>query len=416
LLIVTSTLTPFVNRKVGINLASSFKMSGRGGRSNGRGGRGRGRANRGGRGRGRGQNYTGSANAAKRGMCTNLGTNVFDYGKQSAPDQMRTSWEKLVQYVGTNYGEDIDNKLQNKVWVVITEPVHTKDVLARHSVREVMIRNGQLNIQQARQAQETILKAAVQAGTYMGAPMKLVILQNEIAQGKFAASIEVPVVLTDSEKTQFSNDWRTFRERNTNLIKHRGQAFSLIQGQCTQLLQDKMKQDTEWNTVSISYDQLTLYRLIERTVLAQTEDQYPFATVYDQELSFYLFKQDNLSNPQCYEHFKTKVDVSGVIKVTQQHKVLLEYVAQESYTRAFMDLVPVEQQLVRDDAEERSVSYAFLRESGTKHGNLKMDLQNDFTTGDNRYPKNRKQTLHLLDKYSKTVVVKLTHSEGTSFA
>jgi hypothetical protein len=89
--------------------------------------------------------------------------------------------------------------------------------------------------------------------------------------------------------------------------------------------------------------------------------------------------------------------------------------AQESYTRAFMDLKPVEQQLVRDDAEEQYVSYAFLRQSGRQHGNLKVDFQNDFTTGDNHYPNNRQQTLHLLDKYSKTVVAKVTHSEGTSF-
>jgi hypothetical protein len=270
---MTSTLILFVNLVVGINLAPLFKMSGRGGRNNGRGGRGRGGANHGGSGRVLGQNYTGSANAAKRGLCTNLGTNVFDYGQKSAADQMRTSWEKLVQYVGTKYGQDINKKLQNKIWVVLTEPVHTNDVLSRHSVREVMIRNGQLNIQQARQAQETILKASVQTGTYMDSPMKIEILQNDIAQGEFSASIEVPVDLTDSEKTQFRNDWRTFRERNTNLIKHRVQAFSLIQGQCTQLLQNKMKQDIDWNTVSISYDPLTLYRLIERTVLAHTEDQ-----------------------------------------------------------------------------------------------------------------------------------------------
>jgi hypothetical protein len=95
-LIVKSTLTPFVNRNVGINLASLFKMSDRGGRNNGRVGRGRGSANCGGRGRGRGQKYTGSANAGKRGLCTNLGTNVFDYGQKSAADQMCTSWEKLV--------------------------------------------------------------------------------------------------------------------------------------------------------------------------------------------------------------------------------------------------------------------------------------------------------------------------------
>jgi hypothetical protein len=150
----------------------------------------------------------------------------------------------------------------------------------------------------------------MQAGTDMDALMKLSIIQNEIAQGKFAASIEVPVVLTESEKTQFSNDWCTFLERNTNLIKHRGQTFYLTQGQCTQLLQDKMKQDTYWNTMSISYDPLTLYRLIERTLLAQTEDQHSFATVYDQELSCYSFKQENMSNPQWYERFNTKVDVS----------------------------------------------------------------------------------------------------------
>jgi hypothetical protein len=76
----------------------------------------------------------------------------------------------------------------------------------------------------------------------------------------------------------------------------------------------------------------------------------------------------------------------------------------------------MEQQLVRDNAEERYVSYAFLRQSGTQHSNLKVDLQNHFTTGDNHYPKNCQQTLHLLGKYSKTVVAKVTHSEGTSFA
>jgi hypothetical protein len=190
----------------------------------------------------------------------------------------------------------------------------------------------------------------------------------------------------------------------------------LIQGKCTQILQDKMKQDTGWAVVSTSYDPLTLYRLIERPILAQTEDQYPFATVYDQELLFYSFKQENLSNHQWYERFNTKVDVSEAIGVTRQHKVLLDYVSQESYTKSFEGLKVAEQKLVRDGAEEWYVSYAFLRQSGMQHGNIKVDLQNDFTTGDNRYTKNRQQTLHLLDNYSKTVVLKVTQSEGTSFA
>ena len=50
----------------------------------------------------------------------------------------------------------------------------------------------------------------------------------------------------------------------------------MIIGQCTQLMQDKMNQDTEWNVVKTSCDPLTLYRLIEKTVLGQTEYQLPF--------------------------------------------------------------------------------------------------------------------------------------------
>jgi hypothetical protein len=106
----------------------------------------------------------------------------------------------------------------------------------------------------------------VQAGLDMESPMKLALLQNGIAQGGFSANVEVPIVLYDSQKTQFSNEWRTYRERNANMIKHRGHAFSLIQVQCTQLLQDKMKQDMDWAVVSTSYDPLTLYCLIERTI------------------------------------------------------------------------------------------------------------------------------------------------------
>jgi hypothetical protein len=103
-----------------------------------------------------------------------------------------------------------------------------------------MIRSGQRNIQRARQAQEKSIEAAVLAKD-PDATMKLTILQNEIARGDFSSSNEVAMELNDSEKTQFSNEWRTFQERNANLIMHQGQAFSLIQGQCTQLLQDKSR-------------------------------------------------------------------------------------------------------------------------------------------------------------------------------
>ena len=246
-------------------------MSGRGGGRN-RGTRGSGR---GGRGRGRGQNYSGAGSGGKKGLCSGLGSNVFDYGQKAAADQMRTSWEKLVQYVGTTFGSNISNKLQNKTTVVLQEPEHSQAVMTRHAARETMVRAGQLNLQAARQTQRVTLQRQIEtdADIDTDAPLKLAILENKIAQGDFDALEAVPMKLTDTEKTLDSNAWRRHRERTANLLKHRGQVYSLILGQCTQLLQDKLKQKTTWDVVSMSYDPLTLYCLIEKTILAQTEDQ-----------------------------------------------------------------------------------------------------------------------------------------------
>ena len=130
-----------------------------------------------------------------------------------------------------------------------------------------MIRTGQSNIQTTRKTQNIILEAAVTQGIDDAAPMKLAILENAIVQGEYEENVDVPIVMNDSNKTQCINWWRTYIERNAQLTKHRGQGLLLILGQCIQLLQDKMKQDTEWNVISTSDDPLTLNRLIEKTVL-----------------------------------------------------------------------------------------------------------------------------------------------------
>jgi hypothetical protein len=123
---------------------------------------------------------------------------------------MRTSWEKLVQFVGTNYGQDISNELQNKTTVTVPEPSHTDAVMQRHTQCVQMIRNVQAKLSVAHEQQHILLEAAVAAQQDADAPMKLAILENEITQAKFKASVDVPIELTDSEKTQHSNEWRTY--------------------------------------------------------------------------------------------------------------------------------------------------------------------------------------------------------------
>ena len=136
-------------------------MSGRRGRSSYHVGWGNG--NRGGRGRGRGHNYSGTSSTTNRGLCNSLGTIVFDYGQKLAADHTRSSWETLVQYIGTNYGQDISNELKNKLTVNLVEPVHAPEVIAWHIIRERIFITRKANIKTARETQKIILEAAVTA-------------------------------------------------------------------------------------------------------------------------------------------------------------------------------------------------------------------------------------------------------------
>jgi hypothetical protein len=380
----------------------------------GRGRQGGGREGRGGRGQGRGHNYSGVVPTKPIGLTSALGNHVFDYG-QGAAEQMRTTWEKIAQHVGTIHGHDICNELLNKKTVVIPEVQYTEDVLIKHEDRKKRDAAARLHLRGARAAEHTALEKIVAAGEDPSAIMKLAECRNAIVEAAHQDLTELPVKLDEVEKTHYENESRTFRERKSRLEKQRGQAFSMIRGQCMQVLLDKMKHDPDWPATSESYDPLMLLRMIEKTVLSQTEDHYPHAIVYDHELGLYGSQQNTSTNEQWYERYNTKVDVGSAIGVTRQHKVLLDHAAAEIHNQKFDVLSETDQKDVREKAEEQYLAYVFLRQSGKQHNKLKVDLQNDFTTGDDRYPKNRQEVLHLLDKYSKTAVATITPSEGSTF-
>jgi hypothetical protein len=97
------------------------------GQNSGRVGRGPGSGR--GQGRGRGTGYTLKPKTSMVGLCKELENNIFDYGVPNAANLMRTTQEKIGQYVGIKYGEDIANQLTNKTTVTIPPPVYSTAIL-----------------------------------------------------------------------------------------------------------------------------------------------------------------------------------------------------------------------------------------------------------------------------------------------
>ena len=189
------------------------------GRDGGRG-RGDGRAGRDGRGgagrSGRGAGYSSASKTVKYGLCKELEGHVFEYGGQGAADKMRVTMEKIHQFVGLKFGEDVANELKNRAKVVLPPPEYSTVAKARHVVYEQMIRTQQATLLTAMRVQLKILEDAAAAA----AAAATAALSASIAGSGGVSGVSSTVPVLD-----------------------RGQAFALIIGQCTQLLLDKMKQE-----------------------------------------------------------------------------------------------------------------------------------------------------------------------------
>ncbi len=114
------------------------------GQNSGRDGRGSGNGQ--GQGRGRGTGYTSKPKMLKVGLCKELESNIFDHGISNATNLMRTTQEKIRQYIGIKYGEDIANELTNKTTVTISPPVYSTAILLRHQEWERHGRRKQKNM------------------------------------------------------------------------------------------------------------------------------------------------------------------------------------------------------------------------------------------------------------------------------
>jgi hypothetical protein len=115
-------------------------------------------------------------------------------------------------------------------------------------------------------------------------------IEDQILKCEIDLNNEVEMKLTDNEKMAHSNVWRGHHETTDGLKKSRGKVYSLLLGQCTQVLVDKMKQDTTWVMVSESFYPILLFKLIEKFVLKQSDNQYKMAVLIAKELSILSFR------------------------------------------------------------------------------------------------------------------------------
>ena len=75
----------------------------------------------------------------RTGLTKELEGHIFDFGTANSADKMKTTQEKIADYVGIKYGDDVANELINRVTVVLAPPKYPAEATKRHVADKMLI-------------------------------------------------------------------------------------------------------------------------------------------------------------------------------------------------------------------------------------------------------------------------------------
>jgi hypothetical protein len=328
----------------------------------------------------------------------------------------------VALYIGTNYGDDACQEWLSEKQMLLQEPTYPDSVLARHAVREkaviARVTNRVTSLGKQLQVIEAELLLTPKDLNLLKSQMEV---ENKLEISKFKLTDVVEVKTTADEGIAFSNSWRTYCERTDRLARSRGKVYSLVLGQCTTALLDKMKQDANWQVVSDSYNPLNLLKLIEKIILKQSDNQYKTAIIIEQlKLLLAYHQDDGMMNAAYYNQFKTRVDVAEHIGVSFNIPILWDWKSQELYSVGYdSQSDPIKEDKVKEDVKQAFLAYLFfINSNDKKHSQLKKTVANDHAKGDGEaFPSSCHAALTLMNDFKSFIIegTALVAAQGTAF-
>ena len=213
-----------------------------------------------------------------------------------------------------------------------------------------------------------------------------------------------PAALTAAEevaKIIFKGELDAFVKRKSALDDNIQKAYSLVIGQCTDLLQSKLKQQANWSFINTEQDAIGLITLI-KTITFRFEDQkfLPLA-LYQSKANVYNLRQGNMTNHEHLQRFQNLVDVATAYNGQLHDQAIVDIVTERKHPGiTYQTLAQPEQLLIQTASSELYLATMFIHQSDRRRcGKLSEDLENSFTKGNDDYPENLVSAYHLINEY-----------------
>jgi hypothetical protein len=188
----------------------------------------------------------------------------------------------------------------------------------------------------------------------------------------------------------FKGEIDSYIKRKSLLDDNIQKTFSLVIGQCTDLIQSKLKQQAVWTTISQDQDAIALIGLIKTITFRFEDHKFLPLALYLSKASLCNLRQGNMANHYYLQRFQNLVDVATSYNGQLHDQAIVHIVTERLHPNVVYDILTDAQKLVVQTASsDLYLATMFIHQSDRRrYGKLSEELENSSTKGNDDYPDN----------------------------
>ena len=203
-------------------------------------------------------------------------------------------------------------------------------------------------------------------------------------------------------------DLKEYREKLKVFANCRAGHFSLVLGQCTDALQERLKSHHDYQAAS--QDGIALFVIIRSLIHTFEENRKLSNAILDVKGKFYKFYQGrHMTLERYHELFLAQVEVLDEVGITIEHKALVEEVAAENGR-----VEPNDED--QREARDQELAIRFIRGTNMQHKGYLRHLRNSYLDGTDNYPRTVHEAYNILRRHVEEAPAPDFESDGVLFA
>ena len=178
-------------------------------------------------------------------------------------------------------------------------------------------------------------------------------------------------------------------------------AYSLVLGQCTDLLQSKLKQQYQWDHISSKQDTINILEIIKTVKFRFKYQKFLSLTLCKSKANIYAFRQDGMTNKDYLQGFNNLVDAATVYTRSLNDQAIFDITTKLKHPGVEYSTINTDQnKAVKTASCDLYLATIFIKQSYRPwYDNLSEEPENLSTKGDDDFPDNLVSSYHLISEY-----------------